>query len=203
MRLPWATLLVLAVVIGIAIATGSWHGQLAPDLLDRFGCAPADLRDGAWWRLATSTVLTRGQASFPRVVFLVGVAGALYERRHGGLRMLGVAATVGIVVQTLAAVAFLPLREQPWALAMDGARDVGPSVGFYGLFGALLPELRGWRRAALLAAILAMTVVNVAWHLHRAQPGALEGDLEHAAAVVVGAVAAAIPRRRAAAAEAR
>jgi hypothetical protein len=169
-RLPF-TLISLAVLSLIAVATNTTVGEISRHLFRHLSFAPRDLLILRWGRVLTSALVTTGGEAFWEALVLMAVSLGAAEWLAGPWRT---AATFwGVHVTTLVAEALLiayPLRQlgDPLGTALLVSRDVGPSAGALGCLGLACARLPGrWRWVAggvimggLLAALVRALILG-------------------------------------------
>ena len=122
---------------------------------DRWSTGWPALRDGRWWTLATSFVLTRDWFMAATMPICLGGVLALYERRAGHARTLAVAVVGHAVGTVVLSVAFAPLllTGVPMLVKAASNLDYGGSMAIAAGCGALAARLRDHRFTVLVAAV--------------------------------------------------
>jgi rhomboid protease GluP len=139
------TALLLVLVVFGFVAEVSNGGSANPETLIKLGALSAPLvRDGAWWRLATTWFLHDGPFHFWLTLYLVLMLGALCETKMGSRRMLAIYCAGGLATSLTALLSM-------WS-GSAAATFVGSVGGVTALLGSeaggLLRDRSYWRNSS-------------------------------------------------------
>ena len=157
-KLPF-TLTLLITVGGVALLTDSHNGRLHPAWLQRLGFAAQDMAAGRWERLFSSAVTTHGGSVFWQAMGMTAVAVGTAEWLTGSKRTALTFWGIHLLTLSLESSLVTPFLHQFANVdALQVARDVGPSAGYFGCLGLVVWQLpRRWRMAVgltILAGLL-------------------------------------------------
>jgi hypothetical protein len=156
-RLPF-TLVMLAGIIIVGIATGTPTQPIAVAPQQRWGFAFADFSHGAWYSLFTSVLLVNRPLMFWGILLFVGGSVGIYEWLVGWRRALCLFWLTDLGGHlAVALLVVLPLYSLGTATGYELAHshDVGMSGGGFGCLGGWMSHLpRHWRTASLTLAAM-------------------------------------------------
>ena len=175
---PWVAIALAASVVTTALATGAYLHEVPMRLGAWAGVGWPTLRDGRWWTLGTSFVLTRDwfMASTMPICLFLGLS--WYERRAGHARAFAVAMIGHVTGTVIVALAFAPLAltHVPMLVRAADNVDYGGSMAIAAGLGALVGFV-GDRRLTWIA--VGLVVGGLVLHHQMA-------DWGHAVAVPLG-----------------
>lgn len=155
-RLPFS-LVMIGLIVGLAVWTGSIHGDLPNGIRERWGYDLENLRAGHVWVILSSEVLTLYPDHVRNSVLMLLAWLVPLEFLIGTWRTLLVYWTSTIIASgTSALLALVLIWSTDWDEFPDLVRtaDVGASVGGWGVAGALsiylLQRGRFWRAVGFL-----------------------------------------------------
>lgn len=139
-RLPYTLILALGVIIA-GILTGAPWKAVDPGVIQHWGFALDDLREGRWFTLLTGVLITRGPLMFwGIVVFAFASVGGL-EWQIGPRRAVvryWQTELVGSIGGPLVLQVALASTHSPLAASFPHIAEVGMSAGGFGCLGAAL-----------------------------------------------------------------
>lgn len=143
-----ATLLLLAILSGVAWLTGTHVTFLPNHVLYHIGFAPVDLLQFNWERILTSLFVTTGPGVFWLAFVMITLAAGIAEWRCGSLRTLLTFFGAHITTLFLLSLIALPLHwfDFSFGSLVALSRDVGPSAGYFGTLGLALASFQARRR---------------------------------------------------------
>lgn len=147
----------------VGILTGADTGELAPDLLSRWGFALHDFWEGGWYSIITSVFFTKRPLMFwGMFLVFVSLTIGVYEWLAGtrkALVMYWLTNISGYLLVTLGIVLPLYLARTSLGLDLAYADDVGMSGGGMGCLGAWFRRLpQSWRYPMLGIATAALLI---------------------------------------------
>ncbi|MCW2503010.1 MAG: hypothetical protein JWO79_1294, partial [Actinomycetia bacterium] len=166
LRTAPVTVTALAVLLAVALFSGSLPGGPSPQLADRVGAGLAAIRDGHWWVIATSGLWCTSLAGYLVCSALVVTTLPWAERRIGSLSTAGILVITQVVgsLTGLALVQLIATTGGRWAQHLTGAVAVDPAGAVLGVAlaaSAAAPAL--WRRrirAVLLVALVTLALYS-------------------------------------------
>lgn len=199
---PWVALTLAGSVVATALVTNAFVHEIPARLGHELGTGWPSLRDGAWWTLGTSFVLTRDWFMAATMPICLFASVSLYERRAGHVRALAVTFIGHVTATVIAVLVLAPLVVTGVAPLVRAANniDYGASMAIAASLGALVGVV-GDRRLTILAFVI--LAVGIAAHHQMSDWGhavALPGgylvgrarDARVATRMVVSAVAATV-----------
>jgi membrane associated rhomboid family serine protease len=185
-KLTVSLLIVLAL---FAVLSGSYWEPLPEAWRSRFGFSPRDLINFRWHRIFTCPIVTAGEWKFAASFSMLALAVGIAESRFGTLRTVvlffGCHLIVLLVMSTV--ILFAEYGGVPMAGLIAVSRDVGPSAGYYGCWGAVIATLNGYRGRLFSAVglVLILRLVASAMRLPE-HPSVVSADLAHLIALPIG-----------------
>lgn len=180
------SLLILAILVVLAIATGSFAAGPPEEILGIASVSEATLRSGQWWALFTSMFFTTNPVAFLTAALMLVVLMGMAERTFGSLRTLiffagsqFAAVTLFLLITQLAAYV-----GDTWLGSMTDQKLIGPYGAILGVSLAASGQLSLLWRRRLRTAVLALALLLV---LYVGHPESVIGLL----GAVVGLVASA------------
>jgi len=195
---PWprrypVTVLLVGILLGAGLATGSaWHAVPRIVIHDA-GFRPSDALALELWRLLSAAWFTTDPWSLVQALALTGLGVGLVERRLGSAWAAG--AFLGLHALSFLSLTLLYALPATRGLVRD-ARDIGASAGYFGTLALALAMTPRWRW--LVPAFAIVTVVS--WLDTAAAHHVLGRDVnagaEHLFTLVYGGLAGLLVARR-------
>lgn len=166
-RVPF-TLVMLIGIGTVGFLTGAFKGELAPNLLQRFGFSLDDLWQGTWYSLVTEVWFTGHPSMYWGILVFVVVSIGIYEWQSGTRRALWLYWLTDIGGTLIVALGFvLPLflLKTDLGMALAFNDDIGMSGGGFGCVGGWISGLsksfpRAFRKWAWVT-VMAYLVVHL------------------------------------------
>jgi len=183
---------VLTVFAGLS--DSYWH-VLTSQWCDRLGFAPMNLLDFQWQRLLSSLLVTAGGWKFPASLLMLGACVGIAEHRYGTGATIKLFLTSHLAVLLFLSVVILALEQgvdSSLVLPLVKGRDIGPSAGYYGCFGAILMLLTGVRRAISFVMVLSILLARLTMSVSELPEAAnvVSADAAHLLALPLGGLLA-------------
>lgn len=157
-RIPF-TVLMLIGLVSAALMTNTYFEQISQHWLNRAGFAPNDLWYWRLERLFTSALVTSGGKVFWQalffVAFAVGTAEWLAGTKRTAATFWGVHLLTLVLLSLIISLTIAQLRNFGLE-AIEVARDVGPSAGYFacmGLVSAWMKRPWNWVSGGILLAV--------------------------------------------------
>jgi len=160
---PWVATILAVSVLATSVLAGSFAHEVSPRVGAALGTGWPSLRDGRWWTLGTSFVLTRDWFMATTMPVCVFVAVWLYERRAGHLRALTVAFVGHVTCTVIVALAFAPFTMTTIPMLTHAANNVdyGGSMAIAAAIGALLASVHN---RTLTRTVIALALAGTLAH---------------------------------------
>ncbi len=185
------TVLMLAILIGVAIWTRTHTGAIAPSIRRSLGFSPLHLARGEWTRLLSCVFFTVGGVKFyaSAVMLAIGVGAAerLYGTKQAFALFWGIHLGTLLIASLLVAIP-LHAMDVYRGSVLASARDVGPSAGYYGCLGSACAAIPTRWRVVVIASILTIFAIRLVWSLVTIPDNgrAMSADLAHMIAFPIG-----------------